>query len=57
MEIESNATLKNIINQQNKQIEFLYKEQDLIVEKINRLIEENERLKEQLKIREIESNY
>jgi hypothetical protein len=35
MEIESTQSLRNIINNQNKTIEFLYKEQAQHVEQIN----------------------
>lgn len=39
MEIENIATLRTIINNQNKLIEFLYKEQDKLIEQINELQE------------------
>lgn len=35
MEIENTATLRGIINSQNKTIDFLYKEQSTLVEKAN----------------------
>ena len=35
MEIENTQNLRNIINNQNKTIEFLYKEQSKHVEQIN----------------------
>ena len=42
MEIENVETLRSIINNQNKLIDFLYKEQDRLIEQIKELQEKIE---------------
>ena len=44
MEIENIETLRSIINNQNKLIDFLYKEQDRLIEQIEELQEKIELL-------------